>query len=95
MSCYKTKILTLKDRMKELKSSYFQEELENEKYMKKLTKVSKNLNKMLKEEEIDKKSYKKMLEKCENLEEKIKQKYTKIGKRDRKQSDKDDKKKDW
>ena len=82
--------------MNSLKSSYFQEELQSDKYMVKLMKAVKKLDKMVKDEEIEKKSYKKMLKKCDHLDEKVKQKYTKIrvSKRDGKQREKDDKKKE-
>ena len=92
MACYKTKISELKDRMKEVKSSYFQKELEAEKYQAKLKKVVKRLKEM-QTEEIDKKTYKKLLKKCDLVEEKLKKKYGKTNKREEKKQEKDEKKK--
>ena len=71
MACYKTKISELKDRMKSLKASYFQKELETEKYQAKLKKVVKKL-KDIDSKEIDKKTYKKLLKKCDKISEKMK-----------------------
>ena len=45
-------------------------------------------------EEIDKKTYKKLLKKCDLVEEKIIKKYAKINKRKEKEQNKDEKKKD-
>ena len=94
MACYKIKITELKDRMKSVKSSYFQKELETEKYQAKLKKVYVKLKEM-QTEEIDKKTYKKLLGKCDVIEEKLKEKYAKTKKRkDKDEKKKDDKKKD-
>jgi len=66
--------------------------LESEKYQAKLKKVIKRI-KEIENEDIDKKTYKKLLKKCDLVEEKLKEKYTKINKRDDKKTDKDKKKK--